>query len=113
MAKQYKPIEVTSAERAFGGKAMEILPAWTDIPDEFKRSGNQWVLWQQEWFYSGLKRWPVPAEGIDVRQAMGNLQCVQGSFAPKHERKEAGVAYLASLWFSSPDGEEIKARAVA
>jgi hypothetical protein len=105
------PIEVTAADRAFGGKVNEILPPWAEIPEEFKRQGGQWVAWQQDWFFRGLKRYPVPREGIDLRQAMANLACVQGSFAPKHEHKQAGVAYLASLWFTSPDGEQIKSAA--
>lgn len=110
MAKKYVPIDVTDADRAFGGKAMEILPPYGSIPDEFKRGSNPWVKWQQQWFYSGLKAYPVPKDGIDLKKAMHNLACVQGSFAPKHEHKEAGVAYLASLWFSSPDGQPTKAK---
>lgn len=108
MTKKYMPIEVTDADLAFGGKAMEILPKWGDIPEEFKRDRNPWVQWQRQWFFRGLEKRPTPKEGIDGALAMKNLACVQGSFAPKHEHKEAGVAYLASLWFASPDGEPIK-----
>lgn len=98
---EIKPIPVTKADVAFGGKAMEILPAYQSIPDEFKRGSNSWVQWQSEWFYSGLKRMPAPKPGIDLQLAMANLACVQGSFEPKHEHKQAGVAYLASLWFEA------------
>lgn len=104
------PIGVSVSDRAFGGRVGEILPAWKDIPDEFKHDNNPWVRWQQGWFFSGLTRYPVAKEGIDLKLAMDNLACVQGSFSPKHEHKQAGVAYLASLWFSSPDGEPIKQR---
>lgn len=106
------PINVSEADKVFGGSVRKILPEWSEIPDEYDGRGV-WTRWQQEWFYKGLTKYPVPREGIDLRQAMDNLACVQGSWAPKHEHKEAGVAWLASLWFSSPDGQPIKARETA
>jgi hypothetical protein len=99
------PIEVSRLDMAFGGKVNEILPPYSEIPDEFKSERSPWVKWQQDWFFSGLTRWPVAKDGIDLGRAMANLAAVQGSYAPQHEHKQAGVAYLASLWFSSPDGE--------
>lgn len=108
MSKSYKPIPVSRADVVFGGKVDKILPRWSDIPDEFKRGTSPWCAWQGAWFFKGLKRYPVPKEGIDLGMAMANLGAVQGSFQPKHEHKEAGVAFLASLWFSSPDGEPTK-----
>ena len=111
MSTERKPIEVNDVDVAFGGKVDEILPPWKDIPEEFKGGRSPWVDWQSDWFFKGLDRNPVPKEGIDLHLAMANLAAVQRSWAPKHEHKQAGVAYLASLWFSSPDGEEIKAAA--
>lgn len=108
-----KPINLSRADIAFGGKAMQILPPMAKIPSEFRSSQNQWVKWQREWFYSGLKAYPVPKEGIDLPMAMANLAAVQGSFEPKHEHKEAGVAYLASLWFERPDGKPTKSASEA
>lgn len=109
MAKQRKPIDVTAADRAFGSRKVleQILPPMSEIPSEFKTQYHPWVKWQQDWFFSGLKRYPVPRDGIDRKQAMANLAVVQGSWEPKHEHKQAGVAYLASLWFTSPDGEPV------
>jgi len=54
--------------------------------------------------FSGLKKSEVPPvkEGIDVNMALRHLHAIQGSFEPKHEYKEAAVAYLASLWFETP-----------
>ncbi|HBP6412530.1 TPA: hypothetical protein L6B01_29150 [Pseudomonas aeruginosa] len=95
----YLPIAVSRTDVVFGGKAMQILPPYSDIPDEFKRGGNEWTKWQSDWFYGGLKQMPTAKEGIDLDLAMQNLACAQGSFEPKHEHKAAGVAYLASLWF--------------
>lgn len=105
---KHKPIEVSKADQVFGGRVDDILPAWKDIPEEFKNNNHPWCKWQSDWFYEGLKKYPVPNDGVDLDSALSNLACVQGSWSPKHEHKVAGVAYLASLWFSSPDGEEIK-----
>jgi hypothetical protein len=105
MSKTRAPIEVSKADVVFGGKVSEILPPMTEIPAEFHDGTSPWNKWQREWFFRGLARWPVAKEGLDLSLAMANLACVQGSFEPKHQHKEAGVAYLASLWFVSPDGE--------
>ena len=106
---KYLPISVSDADCAFGGQAMKILPPYSEIPEEFKRCSGVWVNWASDWFYNGLKRYPAQKEGIDMNAAMRNLQCIQGSWEPKHEHKAAGVAYLASMWFSSPNGKEMKA----
>lgn len=111
MSKQYIPIAISRADVAFGGKVDQILPAWKDIPDEFKNGRSPWVEWQSDWFFKGLDRYPVAKDGIDLDMAMSNLAAIQGSWDPKHEHKQAGVAYLASLWFSSPEGEQIKSAA--
>ena len=103
-----KPIPVTAADMAFGGKCAEILPPMAEIPTEFLGHSGAWLDWQNEWFCVGLKRYPVAKAGIDLKLAMNNLKCVQGSYWPKHEHKQAGVAYLASLWFERPDGELIQ-----
>lgn len=106
----YLPIPVSDVDIAFGGKAMEILPPVSAIPKEFHNYSNEWNRFVSGWFFGGLKRYPVPREGVDFGLALRNLACVIGSFEPKHEHKEAGAAYLASLWFKSPNGEPIKAK---
>lgn len=108
MDKWNKPQQIDDVSLAFPASVKDLMPAYTEIPAESRRQSNPWVKWQQEWFFSGLKRYPVPKEGIDRKAAMRHLNTIQGSFEPKHEHKEAAVAYLASLWFTSPDGEEIK-----
>lgn len=105
---KYLPRPVSGADAAFGGQAMKILPPMSAIPEGFDSPSNPWVRWQMDWFYKGLDRYPVAREGIDLKLAMANLACAQRSFEPKHEHKQAGVAYLASLWFTSPDGEQVK-----
>lgn len=98
-----QPTKVDALDAAFGGANInDLLPPYDEIPEEFKQQTNKWVLWQQQWFFSGLERAPKPKDGIDGNAAMRHLQAIQGSFDPKHEHKEAGVAYLASKWFESP-----------
>lgn len=104
------PQDVTALEIAFGGAGLleKLLPPMDAIPEEFRRHRSSWVDWQSDWFFNGLKRYPIPKPGIDVDKAMGHLSAIQSSWEPKHEHKKAGVAYLASLWFASPDGEPIQ-----
>ena len=95
----HTPKPVTDLDLAFGGRINELLPPYLDIPEDFKRDRSPWNHWQREWFFNGLKEIPKPLPGIDGDAAMRHLAAIQGSFAPKHEHKAAGVAYLASLWF--------------
>jgi hypothetical protein len=99
----YTPVTITPLDMAFGGRAMEILPPYAKIPDEFKRSrGTRWNKIVSKWFFSGIGGAKFQAKaGIDEKMALANLGCVLGSFEPKHEHKEAGAAYLMSLWFDS------------
>jgi len=88
----------------------DLMPAYGDIPKAFKNMNarrdstegpDKWINFQQRWFYDGLteETMPVAKPGIDLNIALNHLKAIQGSFAPKHEHKQAGVAYLASLWF--------------
>lgn len=96
-----KPHKVDGLSIAFGG-GMDLLPAYKEIPDEFKRDSNPWCRWQSEWFFKGLEKMPTAKEGIDQGEAMRHLSAIQKSFEPGHEHKMAAVAYLASLWLVSP-----------
>ena len=100
-----KPTLVTKLDMAFGGIALDLMPKMKDIPKEFKQHDNPFVEWQQKWFFEGLKKNDIlkikPKAGINVGEALAHLRVIQGSFEPQHEHKEAGAAYLASLWFES------------
>jgi hypothetical protein len=100
-----KPKDIITIKDALLGNIHGMLPNYESIPQEFKTYHNVWVKWQQKWFFEGLqdKDIPKPKEGIDLNKALAHLSVVQGSFEPKHEHKEAGVAYLASLWFETPE----------
>lgn len=99
MEKFAKP---NDSENIYTINVMELMPSRNDIPDEFKKDRNEWVKWQQQWFFNGLEKFPEPKEGIDMQLAIRHLQRINSSWTPKHEHKEAGVAYLASLWFVKP-----------
>ena len=85
------------------GRVDDLMPLYQDIPDTFKKMTNQWVKWQQRWFFDGLCVFPEAKDGVDMKLAMMHLTAIQRSYLPKHEHKQAAVAFLASLWFSSPE----------
>lgn len=100
MSKFDKPKDVSDIDIAFPAKVSHLMPPMASIPDEFKRFSGEWVEFQRAWFYGHRKIASVtPKDGIDASAAIRHLHCIQGSFEPKHEHKEAAVAYLASLWF--------------
>jgi hypothetical protein len=106
-AKQWLPVAVDGASMRFGDVMKKLLPPMRDIPDKYE-GRHVWTKWQNDWFFRGLGHYPVARDGIDRAAAMRHLATIQRSFEPKHEHKEAAVAWLASQWFTSPDGEEIK-----
>lgn len=93
-----QPTQVDDVDLAFHASVSHLMPKYEDIPQEFKRGPNKYIVFQREWFYTGLKVMPKAKEGIDIDMAMRHLATIQGSFEPKHEHKEAAVAFLASLW---------------
>lgn len=96
------PHEVDDAALAFGGNVRTLLPPMDVIPEEFHEWGNPWVALMSEWFFKGLPKRPQFKPGIDPEKAMRHLRTCLASWEPKHEHKEAGVAYLLSLWCVSP-----------
>lgn len=109
-----KPKVISDATYAFPANVIgELLPEMEDIPEEFKgHNATPWHKIQSRWFFSGLpenSKW-YPKEGIDPELAVRHLSACQRSFEPQHEHKEAGVAYLMSLWFERiefPDEKEV------
>ena len=96
-----KPKEVKDIDLAFGGRMEDLLPSEKEIPKEFhKHDGTKWNKIVSHWFFRGLPNDAqiIPKDGIDVKIAVRHMQAIMKSRAPKHEHKEAGVAYLMSLW---------------
>lgn len=97
------PVKIDKMDMVLGGKAMEILPKWDDIPEDFRRErgeARKFCEFVSQWFFKGADANQLRVKpGIDMTMALANLKCCLASFAPKHEHKEAGCAYLLSLWF--------------
>lgn len=99
-----QPKEIDPLAAAFGCGTMDIgkyLPPVSDIPDEFRRGSNYWCQLVSKLFFDGGQL-PDTKPGIDRSAALLHFRAVLGSFAPKHEHKEAGCAYLLSLWCDPP-----------
>jgi hypothetical protein len=92
--------EISDLDVAFG--TVKGLPAYASIPDEFtRRGGTKWNDLVSDWFFGGLKSLRLaPNEGVDKDKAMKHIRALLASFEPKHEHKEAGVAYLMSQYFA-------------
>lgn len=103
-----KPNEnVSGLDTAFGPKNLkEFLPSMEEIPKEFHEPYHPWCKVISQWFFGGLKEIPTAKDGIDQKKALAHLKTVLVSFEPKHEHKEAGCAYLMSLWFELPKKEQ-------
>jgi len=95
-----EPADVDDITMAFPANLDNLLPKMDEIPDEFK--GNQfnpYVALQQKWFFQGISQEEIPIKAsIDRKKALRHLSTCMRSFEPSHEHKEAGVAYLMSLW---------------
>lgn len=100
----FKPVTIDGARAAFPASVSDLMPPMEAIPDEFKNwHGTEWNRLFADWFYSGLKSLDLtPQPGIDKDAALRHIKTVMGSWEPKHEHKEAAVAYLLSLWFTDP-----------
>jgi hypothetical protein len=105
-----KPQKLDALDVAFPTKALSLMPAYEDIPEDFRRergAARKWTEFQSTWFFCGLKDLQItPKPGIDKADALRHLSSIQGSWDPSHQHKQAGVAYLASLWF-----EDVKYKA--
>jgi hypothetical protein len=100
------PRPVDDVTLAFPASVMSALMPPYDVCvaglAELPDGGEQWRQFQRDWFYNGLpdttQFWAV--EGVDAEMAFRHLSAVQRSFEPKHQHKEAAVAYLASRWLT-------------
>lgn len=103
-----KPSEVSDLQFAFPAHVVGVLlPEKDEIPKAFLRgdpSVSEWIEFQRRWFMDGLTKESgfvgvSLKDGIDGERAFRHLGAVQKSYEPSYEHKEAGVAWLASLWF--------------
>lgn len=96
----FDPQEVDDVTLAFPAQIGWLLPDPADIPDEFWAGGTPWNDFASHWFFQGLpedtKAYMKP--GRDGATCFRHLQAIKGSFQPKHQHKEAALAFLASQW---------------
>ena len=79
---------------------IDHIPAWEEIPKEFKHGHTKWNQLFSEMFYNGLAELRLaPKQGVDTQKAMAAIRSIMRSWEPKHEHKEAACAYLFSEWF--------------
>lgn len=84
---------ITMPELAFSTE--RLLPAWEDIPEDFKR-GNIYTELASAIFYGTA----MPTSTIDLNEGIEGEalnKCVRAhlqSWGPKHEHKIAGVGYM-------------------
>lgn len=93
--------DVSALDLAFGN--INHLPPMAEIPEEFKRMSNPYCKFVSAWFFKGCGPEQLarlsPREGVERTAALKAIQAILGSWAPAHEHKEAGAAYLLSEWF--------------
>lgn len=81
--------------------SIDHIPAWNDIPKEFKHGKTQWNDLFNEIFFKGATNLKLaPKQGVDTHKAMAAISSIMRSWDPKHEHKEAACAYLFSEWFT-------------
>ena len=98
--KHIDPQEIDDLTLAFPTTVTSLMPNKADIPEDIIRGRSIWCQVTSDWFFSGLRNvnWR-PREGVDQTKALRHIQAILGSWEPKHEDKEAAVAYLLSQWF--------------
>jgi len=101
-----KPVVLTDNDVVWGDKALDLLPEYDNIPQEFKNGNTKWNKLFNDWFFNGIKVIAYyPKSGINREDAMREIQCIMKSFSPKHEHKEAGIAYMLSEFFDNIEYE--------
>ncbi len=99
--------DISDAMMAFPADVMDMMPKMKDIPEKYQRGHTPANMFVAKWFFKGLKNPKFyPREGVNAEQAFKHLRCILGSFQPKHEHKEAAVAFLLDEWFEKYESEE-------
>jgi hypothetical protein len=79
---------------------MALMPAYRDLPDEFRNDRSPYNDLVSQWFFRGLNKSALTAKpGVDANKAFRHLGMILQDWTPSHEHKTAGAAYLMSLWF--------------
>lgn len=111
MSKWDQPRKLHDVDVAFPAHALEWMPTWEEIPEEFQKERSPWCEIASTWFFNGLEGRLHAKANVDALVAGRHLQAILGSFAPGHEHKIAAAAYLLSLWFDRYEPEQAKVAA--
>jgi hypothetical protein len=86
------------------------MPPEDEIPDEFRKGRTQWNAIGQAWMFHGLPENVefYAHEGIDPEKAFNVVSATINSFAPRHQHKEAAVAFMLFSWFEKVEHWERK-----
>mgnify|MGYP000076208611 CR=1 FL=1 len=93
------PQEIDDPTLAFPASVRDLMPDLNGI-DRRELRRSKWGQLTSDWFFCGLRNvtWK-PKKDIDQTKALRHIAAILRSWEPKHEEKEAAVAYLLSLWF--------------
>lgn len=118
LTKPYLPQPVDDVTLAFPAMVEHLMPAWEDIPDDYKGT-NEYSDFLRQMLFTGLNytyfaylpaKVDADAPGgetlededdaprLDGEEIWRHLSAIAGSFEPKHQHKEAAITYLCSLW---------------
>lgn len=98
-----RPMPVSDLDLAFGGRVDQLMPAYKDLPEEFRSERDPFSRLVSKWFFEGIRKDALtPKAGVDAAAAWRHMKAIMGSFDPSHEHKTAGVAWLMSQWFEVP-----------
>lgn len=102
MTKPYWPIEIDDVLYAFPADVEFLMPAWEDIPDEYKNERHRLHGIVSNFIFTGQTSPTLrfsPRTDIDYQVSARHLSAVARSFQPKHQHKEAALTLLFDLWF--------------
>lgn len=102
----YEPVELNKVQQAFPADALDYMPDADTARTWLEEQGRDaWQLkFQQDWMFRGVEDLQfIPRDGswtqVEVDRAFVHLGAIQASYAPKHEHKEAAIAFLVGQWF--------------
>ena len=83
-----------------------LIPEWDDLPDEFRNRTSGYEELAGHACFNSVEIQPkVLRDGVDAKLANRQLNAIVRSLQPKHEHKEAAIAYLLSLWLTPTIGD--------
>ena len=100
------PIPVSQVLVAFPAKVDHLVPAMSEIPPEFLKQSNIYVMLAEEYFTTGgINRTGgggTLKEGVLPEAMRAHMECVRKTFSLRQEHKIASLAFLFSCWVTIP-----------